>query len=272
VGGPADVFVKLTILADLPHLINYVNEQQLPLVILGKGSNTLPSDNGFRGVVCVLPHRGIITESRHGKNVTLKIDAGTVLSSLIQDCKRMSVGGLEPLVGIPGTLGGAIVSNAGAHGCEIGTFVDSLNCIHKRTGKTKTFQKAECKFAYRSSLFSTHRDWIIQIINLVFSPVPFSSEKVKEFKEWRYSAQPVKLPNAGSIFKNPNGQFAGALIEKYIGKGFRIGQVAISEQHANIFVNLGGATAEQFRELIAHVKNVVYDKTGIRLEEEIIIL
>ncbi|MFA5928743.1 MAG: UDP-N-acetylmuramate dehydrogenase, partial [Candidatus Margulisiibacteriota bacterium] len=179
-------------------------------------------------------------------------------------------GGLEFLTGIPGTVGGAVVSNAGAHGDEIQRYITYVDVLDSINGTSKRLSQSDCGFAYRHSIFRDCQTLIITRIGLDLDQQGFDQAKKQQILDWRKNNQPLSQPNAGSIFKNPPGDNAGRLIEEFVGKGFQVGQAAVSLIHANIFVNLGGATAADFQKLIAQVKKMVYDKSQIQLEEEIV--
>ncbi|MFC1478039.1 UDP-N-acetylmuramate dehydrogenase [Candidatus Margulisiibacteriota bacterium] len=269
IGGPAGAYLALEDPSELKRVVDYSAANDIPLMILGNGTNVLVSDNGFDGIVIHLPSGISTLDPDYKIEKRLVVEAGCPMSELIRYCEKNNIGGLEFLIGIPGTIGGLVVSNAGSHGKEICDFIVSVECINKKTGKVNSFQNEECKFTYRSSIFIKKTDWIITRIILQMPDMPFTRDIGQSLKKWRRRTQPVTHPNIGSIFKNPDGHYAGELIEKYVGKGFSVGKAAVSTEHANIFINTGGATSDDFKQLIAHAKNVVYDNTGVRLEEEI---
>lgn len=273
IGGPAKFFVKLNSLDKLPQLIEYSRCEQLPIVVLGNGTNVLFADKGFAGIVLQLP-QGVLQSSVNTASAPreLLISAGYPLGKLVSSCRALNWGGLEFLAGIPGTVGGAVVTNAGAHGGEIGEYITKVEVLKLSTGQGSILTSSECDFAYRSSIFAKNSsEMIITKVHLTLPIKAFDQEIMMSNLKWRNKTQPVLKPNAGSIFKNPPGDFAGRLIEKYVGKGYQIGQAAISQEHANIFVNLGDASSSDFKKLIAHVKQVVYDGTGVLLDEEIVV-
>ena len=268
IGGPAENFIKLDNLYDLPSIINHINQRKLNLTVLGSGSNVLINDTGLNGFVIILPQNIRITnECQH--EIYLNIEAGCLLSKIIKFTKSYNYGGLEFLIGIPGTIGGSIVMNAGAQGHEISEYVDSVSAINIYTGEISKLLANDCKFNYRDSFFRSNSKWLITNVTLKIPKTQFQENCYKEF---RLRTQPQKQPNAGSVFKNPKNQSAGFLIEKYVGKGYQLGNAAISKEHANIFVNLGNATATDFLALINHTKKIVRENTGIELDLEIIIL
>ncbi|MFH1428896.1 MAG: UDP-N-acetylmuramate dehydrogenase [Candidatus Margulisiibacteriota bacterium] len=269
IGGLANAFLVLEDIAELKRVIDYSAANDVPLIILGNGTNVLISDDGFNGIVIRLPSGISAPDPDYKIEKRIVVEAGCPLIELIRYCEKNNFGGLEFLIGIPGTIGGLVVSNAGSHGKEICEFIVSVECINKKSGTLKSFQNEECGFTYRRSIFAKKTDWIIARIFIQMPDMPFTRDIGQSLKKWRKRTQPVSYPNIGSIFKNPEGYYAGELIERYVGKGFSIGKAAVSDEHANIFINTGGATSKDFKQLIAHAKNVVYDNTGVRLEEEI---
>jgi len=266
IGGLADFFIELEVATQLKDIINVSISRKMPILALGNGSNILFADKGFQGIVIRLP-KGIKQKNKNNLN----INAGSNLAELLSFCKNNDLGGLEFLTGIPGTIGGAIVTNAGAHNQSISDFITNVLCFDLNSGKEVSFGKKDCEFGYRNSFFRNANEYIISNIDLQLSDIPFDQVKYADFFERRSISNP-KLPSLGSVFKNPSGYYAGALIEKYLGKGFKKGRVMISKEHANIFVNLGNATAKEFIDLIAITKKKVFKETNILLEEEIIIL
>ena len=232
--------------------------------ILGNGSNVLFSDKGYDGLVIKI-----------GKN----LEAGKSLHDVIQDAANKGLGGIEKLEGIPGTIGGAIFMNAGAHGQQISDCVKSVVSV-TTYGGIVTRTNEECKFSYRSSVFRM-LDEIIVSAEFDFTPMPKDaiSKNRKEVLTWRREKQPLKYPNAGSVFKNPTSNLpladshlsAGYLIDSCGLKGCRVGDAQVSELHANFIVNRGGATASDVKALMEKIVQEVKKKHGIVLEPEICI-
>ncbi len=254
IGGNAKFFAEPKDIEEIRTLFVWCREFKIPYFILGKGSNVLFDDDGYKGLVIKLS----------------KFGAGNSLHSLIQNAANQGLGGLEKLEGIPGTIGGAIFMNAGAHGQQISDCIKSVSSITEN-GKIITRTKEECKFSYRSSIFKNET-----ILSAEFNFVPMPKEIIyknrKEVLAWRKEKQPLQYPNAGSIFKNPaNNLSAGALIESCNLKGFSIGNAQISELHANFIVNKGNATAKDVKALIEKIVQSVKEIHGVELEREIII-
>jgi len=255
IGGNAKFFAEPKDIDEVKTLLAWCNEFKIPYFILGKGSNVLFDDEGYGGAVIKLG----------------KFGAGNSLHSLIQEAANQGLGGLEKLEGIPGTIGGAIFMNAGAHGQQISDCVKSVTSI-TADGEIITRTKEECEFSYRSSIFKAE---IILSAEFDFKPMPKEviNRNRKEVLAWRKAKQPLQYPNAGSVFKNPaNNLSAGALIEACGLKGFGVGGAQVSELHANFIVNRGGATAKDVRALMEKIAEKVKEIHGVELEREIKVL
>lgn len=263
IGGPADYYLEPKDKSDLLNLINYLDEIKYPYYIIGNGSNVLISDEGIRGAAINLEYGFNKIEV---KDKEVYAEAGIRLSQFVDVCLEHSLVGVENLAGIPGTLGGAILMNAGAYGGEISDYIKSVEVI--KEGKILNLKKEQCGFAYRrSNLGKTI------IISAKFElPVGNSEEAKKRRKELlikRKQSQPVELPNAGSIFKNPAGDYAARLIEAAGLKGLTVGGAKVSEKHANFIVNFNNAKAQDVVELMKIIQKKVYEKFGVMLEPEI---
>lgn len=266
IGGPADLFVLAESAADLQLLIKTAAERKIPLFILGNGSNLLVSDRGIRGIVVKLAgeFKNIVLD---GCEITA--GAGVMLPVLALRTAKAGLSGLELLAGIPGTVGGALVMNAGALGQCIGDAVQSVT-VFDRTGKIKILSREELHFAYRKSILQ-ERDYLIAGVKLHLSPGEKEElqRNLQAAVAKRKRSQPLSMPNAGSVFRNPREFPAGRLIEELGFKGFKQGQAAVSELHANFIVNEGGATAQDVLQLIKLIQERVQEKYHILLEPEI---
>lgn len=263
IGGPADYYLEPKDREDLLKLIKYLKEIKYPYIIIGNGSNVLISDEGIRGAAINL--EAGFTKIEVIKN-KVYAEAGIRLSKLVDVCIEHSLVGIENLAGIPGTLGGAILMNAGAYGGEISDFIKLVEVIDDV--EIKFLKKEECGFAYRKSNLEN------KIILSAEFELPFGDKvrakgRRKELLLKRNKAQPVELPNAGSIFKNPPGDYAARLIEQAGLKGLTIGGAKVSEKHANFIVNFNNASANDVIELMKIIQEKVYEKFGIMLEPEI---
>lgn len=262
VGGNANIAYFPKTILQAKAVYDSLVRQKVPFIVTGNGSNLLVSDKGFRGAVISLSElRGII---RTGSN-TLFCLAGTTVGELLNYCKKRCLSGLEYLVGIPATIGGAAFMNAGVCGVAFG---DNIVKVRIYNGKTVILNKKQCNFAYR---YSTMRD-INALITGVTVNVVGSDERTIEERLSYYRQRRLKLPkgrSCGCVFKNPAGFSAGYLIEAGGLKGKRIGGAVVSENHANFILNCG-ASADDIKKLISLVKSRVAEKFGIELQEEVV--
>lgn len=263
IGGPADYFFEPLDKDDVVKIITYLQQQNTPFLIIGKGSNLLVSDEGMRGAVVNL-ESGL--SNIRMIDTTVIVDAGVSTARFVDFCIQRGFKGVEMLAGIPGTLGGAILMNAGAYGGEISDYLTEVEILQE--GQVTTMKKDEAGFAYRHSAFQGE-----VILGASFKlPLGDKAEIIKMRRELlvrRNQAQPMNLPNSGSVFKNPPGSFAAKLIEDSGLKGQRSGKAQISERHANFIVNTGGAQATDVLNLIELARNTVFRKFGISLELEV---
>lgn len=269
IGGPADYFCVPKSREELKEALRFVKERRLPVTVLGAGTNTLARDQGFGGLVIRLAGGLNWIKLKPGK---VKVGAGVLLPRLIKTLARKSLGGLEFLAGIPGSLGGAVVMNAGAWGKEIGKYVEEVEILD-REGNSKIISKRELGFGYRKSRLQGN-PWIVTEVTLKLrkKKKKLIEKKIKEYLLKRKKTQPLGIPNCGSIFKNPKGDFAGRIIEEAGCKGMRIGDAQVSTKHANFIVNLGEAKAKEVIKLMARIQKAVSDKFKIQLEPEIKIM
>jgi UDP-N-acetylmuramate--alanine ligase len=265
VGGNADILAIAENPDDICRIVKYADSHQLPLFMLGAGSNILILDNGIRGIVLRMG-RGMAYVNPLGNN---RICCGGAigLPQLARYCVSAGLSGLEPLAGIPASLGGAVFMNAGAHGRTLGELVDSVKAI-TITGQTREIPASEIEFGYHQTGI---KDMIITEVTLKL--VPDSGEviqkRIEEFLSKRNATQPVNMPSAGCFFRNPQLDSAGRLIEMAGLKGLKIGDAMISPRHANFFVNTGQATAYDFLQLIMLTKAKVKEVFNINLDLEV---
>lgn len=287
VGGCARLFVTLSDEEDIVRLIAALKEAGEKFEIIGRGSNLLVSDEGYDGVIICINNKDAKAEilmdamgegetmpgegetmPREGA-VTFYAPAGMSLITLSTMARDASLTGLEFACGIPGTIGGAIIMNAGAYGGEIADVVTSVRAVDTN-GDVREYSREEMKFRYRGSYAM---DAGLVVLGATFALKRGEKEEIaetmKENLSKRSSAQPLEYPNAGSTFKRPEGDFAGRLIEEAGLKGFSIGGAQVSTKHAGFIVNTGEATATDILALTDHVINTVYEKTGVKLELEI---
>jgi len=280
IGGKARYFFVAKNKEDLIKAIKLTKDFKLPLFVLGNGSNLLISDEGFKGLVIRIMNQ----ELRIKKNL-IHAETGVSLGQLMSLALKNNLSGLEWAAGIPGTLGGAIYGNAGAFGKSMGDNVKEVEVLDIRDLRFKIYDLKKCKFGYRDSVFKKKKNLIIISAKILLkrSDKKEIRDKIKEYLDYRKKNQPLNFPSIGSIFKNPAPErslvrgrpfnfSAGELIEKCGLKGKRIGDVKISEKHANFIINLGKGKAKEVRKLITFIKKKVKERFGITLEEEIEIL
>lgn len=272
-GGPADLFAEVWTAAELAELYRLCAAEGLPVFLLGRGTNLLVRDGGFRGAVAVLggDFEQIARIGEQGGKTLLRAGGGVLNAQLVKYCHHNGLVGLEFLALIPGTVGGAIRMNAGAHGSEIREFVDSADIV-AADGRIETRSLDELGLSYRRSALAPGD--AVASVDLLVPPgdVGAARERMREFSRHRTATQPLGEPNAGSVFKNPEKEFAGRLIEEAGLKGYRVGGARVSELHANFIVGSTEATAADVEAVIRHVRNKVFERTGIRLELEIRII
>lgn len=263
VGGPADYFAEITNEQELPVVCNFARDNGLDIFAIGRGSNILFADAGFRGLVLRIDLKSFYLEGND-----LWVGAGVQISELVKLAKAGRTG-FESFAGLPGNVGGAVYGNAGCYGKQ---FWDVVAKVRFFNGKT--FETLEAKpdlFSYRQSVFGGNPEWIICAVQLRAErgDPELIGRETKRILSTRQASQP-KEKSCGCFFKNPIRATAGQLIDRTGLKGERFGGAKVSEVHANFFVNAGGATANDFLELIEIVKGRVYGEFNILLEEEII--
>ncbi|HEX3015489.1 MAG TPA: UDP-N-acetylmuramate dehydrogenase [Desulfobacteria bacterium] len=266
IGGPAEVLIIPADQQDVVDAVRIAAEYGKQVTIIGNGSNLLVSDNGIPGLVVKLVG-GMTTWKLQGNS--LVAESGCLLPALIFHTIDAGFSGLEFAAGIPASLGGALVMNAGANGGEIGSLVEEVQACNA-AGEVVHFSQGACRFGYRQSVFQSEQ-WIILAarINLQAGDKAASLARVKQLLGKRKQIQPLDLPNAGSIFRNPIGGVAGKLIDEAGCKGLKAGGAMISNKHANFIVNVENATAADVLELIERVKTMVMAKHGIELHPEV---
>lgn len=268
IGGPADLFVEVSDLPALQLLLLEASKREIPYFPLGNGSNLVVGDQGIRGIVITL---GKAFQKIQLLSDGISIDCGSAVSlaRLCTFAKNHSLTGLECLWGIPGTAGGAAFMNAGAYGGDMAQVLDS--CYHVTgAGEIQKFKKDELKLSYRKSVYSD-TDFIITSLCLrLCKGEPEQIElAMDDYMKRRKDKQPLELPSAGSVFKRPEGNFAGALIEQCGLKGMSVGDAMVSTKHSGFIVNIGHATCRDVKELIERIRERVQKDTGILLECEI---
>lgn len=267
VGGPADLYAVPRDRDDLLHLLETVEEQGIPWCIIGGGYNLLIRDGGFRGIVISLNQLNRMEVTPSG---TIHAEAGVRNMDLARLAEAHGLSGLEFLVGIPGTLGGAVRMNAGAHGGEVLDHIAFLDILSD--GKIVHNAKESLSYGYRSLQLDHNKIIIGADFQLVSGTPGTITAAMDACLQKRQEAQKVKFPNAGSFFKNPPGQAAWRLIDEAGLRGLTVGGAQVSEVHTNFLVNRDNATAADFLELAAIIKERVFRQCGVRLEEEVRIM
>ena len=267
IGGAADILITVGNLSELQTVISACKDCGMPYMILGNGSNLLVSDKGIEGAVIALDgdFKEISVESE-----TVTAGAGAKLSRLCTVAMEHSLSGLEFAYGIPGTVGGAMYMNAGAYGGEMKDVALSVTALSP-DGSVREVPAAEMALGYRTSVFKTNDDIILFAkYNLHTGDKSAIKAQMEDIMGRRKSKQPLEYPSAGSVFKRPEGAFAGTLIEQCGLKGKTVGGAQVSEKHAGFIINVGGATCDDVMELVKVVQDTVKAETGYILEREII--
>lgn len=266
VGGPAALYIEVDALSDLRQVVAALRECRVEYVVLGKGSNILASDSGYQGAVIVLGkgfRKHAVVDAQH-----LVAGAGCVLAALVRETFNQGLSGLEFAVGIPGTLGGALAMNAGTKDSWIGEIVESVTLLTP-AGELKKVSGSEISWGYRRSNLPS-MGIILESSLKVSQGIVFEVRgRMEAGLKRRKATQPLSLPNAGSVFMNPEGDHAARLIESSGLKGARSGGAQVSEMHANFIVNTGGATAEDIVDLMARIRSCVKEIHGVELRPEV---
>ena len=265
IGGPAEIFAQPHDKEDLKRILKFAKNNKKPVHFIGSGSNLLVSDEGISGMV--------ITLGKSFKNIFFKenkvfAETGVMLGKMVKECIKRNLSGVESLVGVPGTLGGALIMNAGAFGGEISNYLKSVTAI-TIAGSEKKYTASDITFEYRNSSFKSNEILIDAEFEFIQSNKSTVTENKIKASGGRKSSQPLRFRSAGSVFKNPKEGAAGYYIDRAGLKGTKIGDAEISTKHANFFINHGKAKANDIVELIIQAKKAVKKEFGISLELEI---
>ncbi len=267
IGGKADCAVFPDGAAQIQVILEACKKENVPYAVIGGGSNLLVSDDGFRGavIICGKNMRALCVEGTR-----IRAGAGVLLGKVASLAAEHSLKGMEPISGIFGCVGGAVAMNAGAYGGEISDVLESITCYNPADGSVLTLTPQESEYGYRKSIYLS-RGYIV--LEAVFCLQPGDKAQIRaamaDFAKRRNEKQPLEYPSCGSVFKRPEGHFAGALIEQAGLKGYKIGGAEVSEKHAGFIVNKGGATAADVCALIAHIQKTVQAQFGVHLECEV---
>lgn len=270
IGGNCIALIEPREVEDIIEAIKICRENNIKFFVIGNGSNLLVSDEGYNGVIIKLK-KEFSTIKVEGEYVIAK--SGAKLSEVFDVILENSLAGFEFASGIPGTIGGAIYMNAGAYGGEMKDIVETVEVLDMDTFEVKELKNEELEFSYRNSIIQ-NKNYIVLAIKLKLQKG--NKEEIKaiyeDLREKRNSKQPLNFGSAGSTFKRPEGHFASKLIEDAGLKGYHINDAWVSEKHSGFVVNKGNASCKEILELIDHVKNVVFEKFGVKLEMEVKIL
>jgi UDP-N-acetylmuramate dehydrogenase len=270
IGGPADILIEPSSIDNLKIAVDTIKDSGIKWTVIGRGSNLLVSDNGIEGAVIKL---GSGLDELVIEGTKVLAGGGLSLVNFAITISRKGLSGLEFAGGIPGSIGGAVYMNAGAHGSDISQILEKAYVLFE-DGSLEWLSNEEMKFSYRTSVLQKERPGIV--VAAVFQLKEGNREEIvaelQKNKDYRKETQPYNYPSCGSVFRNPLPNYAGNLIEKSGLKGHRIGGAQISELHANFIVNTGNAKAEDVLGLIQHVKDTVMELHGVKMETEVEII
>jgi len=267
IGGTSDVLLVHKH-ESLPELIRLLNQSVVPHRFLGGGSNVLLPDGELPWVVLQLARQEPKVRFE-GNNVF--VDCAADLGRTVTTCAKHDLGGMEGLIGVPGSIGGALRMNAGAYGTQIGAFVREVRVYRAATGRIETLRGPEINFEYRHTSFAPDDIMLSVRLELPCKPYDEILQGIRICNEKRRASQPLNQKSAGCIFKNPPGGSAGRMIDELGLKGHHVGDARVSDRHANFFINAGDASAADMLALIDDVRRRVRDRYGVELEEEVIV-
>ena len=268
IGGPADLLLIPSTPEALCAALAATRDAGMTPLILGNGTNLIVRDGGIRGVVIRVAGEMSAVEF---EDTSVIVEAGASLAAACLQCAHRGLSGLEFAAGIPGTMGGALIMNAGAYGGEIGDITEWVE-VATADGSIERMDGSELSFGYRRSILREQGHVVVRAsLRLCEGDPSEIHANLCDTMEMRCARQPVSSPSAGSIFKRPEGDYAGRLLEAAGAKGMRVGRAAVSTKHANFMVNLGGATAADVIGLIEAAREVVFEKFGVMLEPEVCI-
>ena len=266
IGGPADYFLMPDKDTDVGRIVKICKESAIPYFILGNGSNLLVGDGGYRGAVIQI-YKNMSAVTVEGTEIT--VQAGALLSSVAAAAKNAALTGFEFAGGIPGTMGGAVVMNAGAYGGEMKDVLTEVTVMDEE-GEIVTLPADKLELGYRTSIIKTAGYIVLEAkLQLKEGNPEVIRETMKDLTIRRTTKQPLEYPSAGSTFKRPEGYCAGKLIMDSGLAGYQVGGAQVSEKHCGFVINAGGATARDVRTLMDNVRDIVYKKYGVTLEPEV---
>ena len=269
VGGPADCLVEIENVEQLKKIQKYLALIEIPYVVIGNGSNLLAGDGGFRGVVLQMGEKNADIRI---EGTTITAQAGALLSRIARAAMEHGLTGLEFASGIPGSVGGAVVMNAGAYGGEMKQVVTLVKVLNQE-GEELELLNDTMEFGYRTSAIKNHPFVVTEVVMELAEGDPQAIRgQMEDLAARRREKQPLEFPSAGSTFKRPEGYFAGELIMKAGMRGFQVGGARVSDKHCGFVINAGNASAADVRDVISEVQQAVEEKFGVVLEPEVIML
>ncbi|ASJ54671.1 UDP-N-acetylenolpyruvoylglucosamine reductase [Brevibacillus formosus] len=269
IGGPADLLIQPKDKASLQKALQIIHRHEIPWSVIGRGSNLLVRDRGIRGAVLKVAE-GLSHCEFRGEEVC--VGAGYSMIRLAVETGKMGLTGMEFAGGIPGTVGGAVYMNAGAHGSDLSRILIDAEILFEN-GESKVLSNEKLSFSYRTSLLQKQKGIVLEArFQLRTGDRKEIAATLAANKERRRNTQPLQMPCAGSVFRNPPNDHAGRLIEAAGLKGYQIGGAQVSEKHSNFIVNCGGATAADVLTLINHVRSTILEKNGIDLHPEVLVV
>lgn len=268
IGGPAEYLIKIKKEEELKKVIEKAKQKNIPITIIGNGSNILVTDKGIKGITLIIQIEKIEMQEKN-EEIEITVGAGEKLGKLAQICLQKEITGLEELSGIPGTIGGAVRMNAGAHGKEMKDIIKTVKCMNYN-GEEKIFENKELKFNYRSSIFKEQKYIITEVtLGLQKGKKDEIKSKMDEYAAYRKEKQPIEYPSAGSTFKRGADFITAKLIDEAGLKGYSIGDAEVSTKHSGFIINKGNATAKDILDLVDYVEKKVYEKFNKKIELEI---
>ena len=268
IGGPAECFIKIKTKEELKEILNIAKENKIPVTILGNGSNILVLDGGIEGITLTIQIE-YIDIKQNGEKYKIYVGGGYKLSKLAQICLKNEISGFEELSGIPGTIGGAVSMNAGAHGKEMKDIVEKIKCVDIN-GNEKEFSNEEANFEYRKSIFKGNSYIVTEVVlNLEKGKKEEIKAKMDEYAQYRKTKQPIEYPSAGSTFKRGKDYITAKLIDDAGLKGYSIGDAVVSTKHSGFVINKGNASAKDVLDLVKYIKDTIEEKFNKQIELEI---
>ena len=268
IGGPAECFIKIKTKEELKGILVFARENKIPITILGNGSNILVLDGGIKGITLTIQIE-YLDIKQDDEKYKVYVGGGYKLAKLAQVFLKNEISGFEELSGIPGTIGGAVSMNAGAHGREMKDIVEKIKCVDIN-GNEKEFLNEEAGFGYRKSIFKGNSYIVTEVVlNLQKGKQEEIKEKMDEYAKYRKEKQPIEYPSAGSTFKRGKDYITAKLIDEAGLKGYSIGGAVVSTKHSGFVINKGNATAKDVLDLVKYIKDTIEEKFDKKIELEI---